>query len=130
MARILFVNDEPDLLEVCAQLLSDAGHEVVTLTEGRRAPGAATRVRPDLMIIDWVVNDATAEAVLRALRFERTTAHLPVLLISARVDGELKAKLYGLNGYLRKPFTAGQLLRAIDEVLAGEAFASRPISSS
>lgn len=130
MARVLFVNDEPDLLEVCAQLLRDAGHEVVTLTEGRRAPAAASRVQPDLMIIDWVVNDATAEAVLRALRFERTTAHLPVLLISARVDGELKAKLYGLNGYLRKPFTAGQLLRAIDEVLAGGAAASRPISSS
>jgi two-component system phosphate regulon response regulator PhoB len=128
VARILFVDDEPDLVEVCAQLLGDAGHEVVALTEGRRAPAEAARVRFDLMIIDWVVNDETAETVLRALRFERTTAHLPVLLISARVDGELKAKLYGLNGYLRKPFTAGQLLRAIDDVLAREA--ALPPSSS
>jgi two-component system phosphate regulon response regulator PhoB len=126
LARILFVNDEPDLLEVCAQLLDDAGHEVVTLTDGRRAPAAAVRVRAELLIIDWVLNDTTAEAVLRALRFERTTAHLPVLLISARVDGELKAKLYGLNGYLRKPFTAGQLLRAIDDVLANQASRSLP----
>jgi two-component system phosphate regulon response regulator PhoB len=126
VARILFVNDEQDLVDVCAQLLSDAGHDVVTLVDGRRAPVTAARILPDLMILDWIVNDATAEAVLRALRFERVTAHLPVLLISARVDGELKAKLYGLDGYLRKPFSAGQLLRAVDEVLARRSLTARP----
>lgn len=126
MARILFVNDEQDLVDVCAQLLGDAGHDVITLVDGKRAPAAAVHVRPDLMILDWVLNDATAESVLRALRFERETAHLPVLLISARVDGELKAKLYGLDGYLRKPFSAGQLLHAVDEVLAREATTPLP----
>lgn len=126
MARILFVNDERDLVEVCAQLLRAAGHDVFTLTDGKEAPTEAVRVRPDLMILDWVVNDATAESVLRALRFERKTAHLPVLLISARVDGEIKAKLYGLDGYLRKPFSASQLLRAVEEGLARQASAPLP----
>jgi two-component system phosphate regulon response regulator PhoB len=126
VARILFVNDERDLVDVCAQLLGDAGHEVITLSDGKQAPTAAVRALPDLMILDWVVNDATAESVLRALRFERVTAHLPVLLISARVDGEIKAKLYGLDGYLRKPFSAAQLLRAVDDVLAHQGAAPLP----
>src|SRR5438046_2810662 len=68
MARILVLNDEADLLEVMAMILSDDGHEVSAISAGRKAFEAALQFGPDLVVMDWRLDGITAEEVVRALR--------------------------------------------------------------
>ncbi len=113
MARILFVNDEADLVEVSSDLLSGEGHEVVALTDARKTLETARRMKPDLLVLDWILNGLTAEDVVRQLRLEPATARLPILLISALSDTAERARLLTADGYLRKPFSADGLSRAV-----------------
>jgi DNA-binding response OmpR family regulator len=117
MASILLVNDEADLVEVCEMVLEEAGHEVESLTNANRAAAHASRMRPDLVILDWVTKKSSGEEVLRRLRLAPATAKVPVLMVSALADGHVTAKLYGLDGFLRKPFKANELVGAVDAVL-------------
>jgi CheY-like chemotaxis protein len=126
VARILFVNDEADLVEISAALLSEVGHDVVPLTDGRLTVETAVREKPDLLVLDWIMNGITGDEVVRALRLEPATARLPILLISALPDATEVARLYALDGCLRKPFSADDLVRAVDERLATAAASHAP----
>jgi DNA-binding response OmpR family regulator len=71
------------------------------------------RMPPDVIILDWVLRDRRADEVLRKIRREPSLSRLPVLIVSALPDGEERARLYGANAFLAKPFTADGLLRAV-----------------
>jgi DNA-binding response OmpR family regulator len=117
MARILVVNDEADLVEICELVLEEVGHEVDTLTEGRLAAELAKRTQPELIVLDWQMKSTTGGEVFRQLRSEPATAQIPVLLISAIPDGQLLARMYGMDGYLQKPFVGNSLVEAVDGLL-------------
>jgi DNA-binding response OmpR family regulator len=117
MVRILLVNDESDLVSICEMVLEEAGYEVDALTDGRSAVELARRARPDLVILDWLMKDTKGEDVLRQLRTDSVTARIPVLMVSAIHDGDITARTYGTEGFLKKPFTAEALLTAVQRVL-------------
>jgi DNA-binding response OmpR family regulator len=118
MARILILNDETDLVDICGIVLREAGHRVDAFTDESRALDLTASTLPDLFILDWKMKHSTGEAVLRQLRTNPRTSTIPVLLVSALPDGGMKARLYGFDGYLQKPFTAQALLHAVDMLLA------------
>jgi DNA-binding response OmpR family regulator len=124
MSRILLVNDEPDLLEVMEMILGEAGHEVAALTAGQRAFEVALTFAPDLIVLDWRLNGITAEEVVRQLRLDPRTIQAPILLISALQDADAKARLLGIDGCLRKPFTGDALVGAVGAILSSPAGAS------
>jgi DNA-binding response OmpR family regulator len=117
MARILLVNDEEDLVDVCKMLLEEAGYEVDTLTDGRHALEVARKRGPDLIILDWIIRESTGEEVLRQLRTDSELSRIPVLMVSAIHHGEMTARTYGANAFLKKPFTAEGLVDAIETLL-------------
>ncbi len=82
-------------------VLEDAGYEVETLTDGRRTLEVAQRTGPDLVVLDWVMGESEGDKVTRQLRNDSATARIPVLLISATHDGEITARTYGIDGFLR-----------------------------
>jgi DNA-binding response OmpR family regulator len=126
MAKILLVNDEPDLLEVMTMILAEEGYDVCAIAEGRRAFEAALQMRPDVVVLDWRLDGITADEVVRQLRTEPTTARAPILLISASPDAGDKARLLGIEGYLRKPFDAQPLLDAVNALVPHGAGAPAP----
>jgi len=81
-ARLLVVDDEPNILELLATSLRFAGFEVATATNGRDALAEARRLRPDLVVLDVMMPDMDGFAVVRRMRGEGTTA--PVLFLTAR----------------------------------------------
>jgi DNA-binding response OmpR family regulator len=117
MARVVFVNDEVDLVDLCTLTLKEAGHEAFGFTDADRALEAMLRMPPDVIILDWVMRDRKADEVLRKLRREPSLSRLPVLIVSALPDGEERARLYGANAFLAKPFTVDGLLRAVQSLL-------------
>jgi two-component system, OmpR family, phosphate regulon response regulator PhoB len=120
MARILIVNDEADLVDLCEMVLEEAGHECTALTDGRRALEMARRSRPDLIVLDWLMPQSKGDELLRQLRTDPETARIRVLLVSAMHDGEIKARTYAADGFLKKPFDADALLHAVRQLLPPE----------
>jgi len=67
-ARLLVVDDEPNILELLATSLRFAGFEVATATNGREALTEARRLRPDLVVLDVMMPDMDGFSVVRRMR--------------------------------------------------------------
>jgi DNA-binding response OmpR family regulator len=113
MARILVVDDEPDILLLHRLNLEGAGHEVLLAADGMKALERIDEDQPDCVVLDVMMPVLDGWGVLEALQ-SRSVAP-PVLVVSAKsalADVELAMSM-GAQGYLAKPFNAQVLL---DEV--------------
>lgn len=116
MARILIVDDEPDVLAVLARMLEAEGHAVKpagSAEEGLELLGAGSY---DLVVMDIDLPRMTGfEAIQRFS--ERSAA--PILLMSGHADESFRedAKALGARGLLGKPFDSDELMKSVREAL-------------
>ena len=113
MARILVVDDEPDILLLHRLNLEGAGHEVLLAADGMKALQRIDEDAPDCVVLDVMMPVLDGWGVLEALR-SRDTAP-PVLVVSAKsASTDIEHALsMGAAGYLAKPFNS---LTLLDEV--------------
>ena len=116
-ARLLVVDDEPNILELLATSLRFAGFEVATATNGREALTEARRLRPDLVVLDVMMPDMDGFSVVRRMRGEGTTA--PVLFLTARdaTEDKVTGLTVGGDDYVTKPFSLEEIVARIRAVL-------------
>jgi two-component system OmpR family response regulator len=116
-ARLLVVEDEPNILELLAGSLRFTGFEVMTATNGAEAVQAAQRHRPDLIVLDVMLPDIDGFDVVRRLRSGGT--HTPVLFLTARdaVQDRIKGLTIGGDDYVTKPFSLEEVVARIRAVL-------------
>ncbi|HVB45608.1 MAG TPA: response regulator transcription factor [Streptosporangiaceae bacterium] len=116
-ARLLVVEDEPNILELLAASLRYAGFEVVTAAAGNDAVQAAQRHRPDLIVLDVMLPDMDGFEVLHRLRGGGTRT--PVVFLTARDSTEDKVRGLTLGGddYVTKPFSLEEVIARIHAVL-------------
>ena len=111
-ARILVVDDEPNIQAAIRPLLTSSGYEVITAMTGRAALDAVERHSPDVVVLDLGLPDMDGIEVCRLIREER---NVPVIVLSAR--GAEKDKVHALDAgaddYVTKPFGAEELLARI-----------------
>jgi two-component system phosphate regulon response regulator PhoB len=127
-ARILVVDDEPDLLELVRVTLTQSGHQVDTAASGREALDALRRRRPDLLILDLMLPDVSGTELCRRLRSERETATLPVLMLTAKADEVDRVVGFelGADDYVTKPFSPRELVLRVAALLRRSAAPSDP----
>jgi two-component system OmpR family response regulator len=116
-ARLLVVDDEPNIVDLLATSLRFAGFEVVTAMTGADAVRAVERHRPDLVILDVMLPDVDGFVVLRRLR--SGPDHLPVLFLTARDanDDKVAGLTLGGDDYVTKPFSLEEVVARIRAVL-------------
>ncbi|TDB91111.1 response regulator [Actinomadura sp. KC216] len=116
-ARLLVVEDEPDILELLSVSLGHSGFAVLTATSGTAAVQAAQRHRPDLIVLDVMLPDLDGFDVVRRLRSggDRT----PVLYLTARdaVQDRVRGLRLGGDDYVTKPFSLEEVVARIEAVL-------------
>jgi two-component system KDP operon response regulator KdpE len=115
-ARILVVDDEPQLVRALRTTLEGAGYTVETAATGEQALTAASFHPPDAILLDLVLPDLSGTDVCRELR---RWSSAPIVLISA-VDDEaekVSALDAGADDYVTKPFAIGELLARLRAVL-------------
>lgn len=121
MARVLVVDDNLDLLRMIQMLLEErGGHQVILSTSGEDGLEKARATPPDLAIIDVMMPGMTGYELCRRLRQEPSTAHIPILILTARgqpIDRET-ALASGADDYLAKPVTMSELLERVNALLA------------
>jgi CheY-like chemotaxis protein len=111
------VNDEADLVELCAMVLEDQGYETVLATDGPLALELARKYQPDLILLDWVIPRMAGDEVFRVLRADPKTRHIPVMMMSASHKARDAAEALGVDNFLPKPFEAEDLVYAVQETL-------------
>ena len=116
-ARLLVVDDEPNILELLATSLRFAGFEVVTASNGREALAEARKSRPDLVVLDVMMPDMDGFAVVRRMRGEGLGA--PVLFLTARdaTEDKVTGLTVGGDDYVTKPFSLEEIVARIRAVL-------------
>ena len=120
MARVLVVDDDPDLLNLVSFRLRKAQHKVIAVPEGQEALAVvAERGAPDVAVLDVMMPGIDGLTLLGRLRELEGLQRLPAIFLSARVQPEDIEAGRSLGAtYLTKPFVATALLRAIDAALA------------
>ena len=124
-ARLLVVDDEPNIRELLSASLRYAGFEVATASDGQQALALAESFRPDLLVLDVMMPGLDGFGVVRRLR--QAGRHTPVLFLTARDAPEDKVSGLTLGGddYVTKPFSLDEVLARIRAVLRRTAAAAR-----
>lgn len=119
MARILVVDDQPDILLLMRVLLEPAGHETLLAADSERALERLDAESVDLVLLDVFMPVRDGWSVLRAIQAKEKPAR--VVIVSSRAAPEDLQRAFDLGavGYLPKPFLPDQLLAAVDAAMAG-----------
>jgi DNA-binding response OmpR family regulator len=127
-ARILIVEDDPDIAQLIALYLDKAGLVSERLASGREAIASISARPPDVVILDLMLPHVGGFDVCRAVRANPATAGVPVLMLTAR--GEEADRVAGLeigaDDYLTKPFSPSELVARVRALLRRAARTAAP----
>lgn len=116
-AKLLVVDDEPNIRELLSTSLRFAGFDVVAAANGRDALAAAETHNPDLAVLDVMLPDMDGFTVTRRLR--AAGRHFPVVFLTARddTDDKVTGLTVGGDDYVTKPFSLDEVVARIRAVL-------------
>lgn len=118
MALILIVDDEFSVLEVVEAILTDAGHQVITASNGRQGLERAREKRPNLVLLDLMMPIMGGPSMLKALREEPGSRDIPVIIMSSMPERSVSQSAKGAyTAFLRKPFRIRDLLDVVNGAL-------------
>ena len=118
-ARILVVDDEPDITALVAYHLARAGFRVKTAATGLEALEAVQAEPPDLIVLDLMLPGRSGLEILAELRRHEETRDIGVILLTARREevDRIKGLSEGADDYLTKPFSPEELVLRVKAVL-------------
>lgn len=108
---VLIVEDDRDILDFNAALMKEEGYHVLTATNGVKALEIVSASIPDIVITDLMMPGMDGIALLTAIRKQDITAHIPVIILSAKASADAKSTgiSVGAQAYLPKPFSPAEL---------------------
>jgi DNA-binding response OmpR family regulator len=114
--KILIVDDEPQIVEICQDYLKAAGYETVIAGNGAQGLSLARREKPDLIVLDLMMPEMDGLDVCRALRRE---SDVPIIMLTARVEetDKIIGLELGADDYITKPFSPRELVARVRVVL-------------
>lgn len=115
MARILIIEDEPDIQTLLRYNLEKDGHQVVVVANGDDGLHEARRSPYDLVLLDLMLPDRDGLEICRQLRSRDATSHIPIIMVTAK--GEESDVVVGLglgaDDYVTKPFRVKELMARV-----------------
>jgi two-component system phosphate regulon response regulator PhoB len=116
---VLVVEDEPAIQELIAVGLTRHGHEVRRAATANDAWESVAEVLPDVILLDWMLPDASGPSFARRLRGEPRTREVPIIMLTARAgdDDKVAGLDSGVDDYVTKPFSPRELEARIQAVL-------------
>jgi len=118
-ARILVVEDDPDIAELVARYLDKAGFTTERVATGRDALTAIVARPPDALVLDLMLPHVDGLEVCRAVRANDRTAALPIIMLTARAEESerIVGLELGADDYLAKPFSPNELVARVRALL-------------
>jgi DNA-binding response OmpR family regulator len=122
-AKILVIDDDPDVRTLCRLNLGWAGHEVLEAGGGQEALDMVAADIPDALVLDIMMPVVDGLDVLRNVRSDPATREIPVVVISARVgvEDQVRGLETGADAYVTKPFSPETLTAMVECALGADA---------
>ena len=117
--RLLLVEDDSALAELVAFHFERAGFAVTRTGDGEEAMMLVSENKPDLVLLDWMIEGTSGIEVCRRLRRRDATADLPIIMLTARGDEDdrVRGLETGADDYVTKPFSPKELLARAQALL-------------
>ena len=125
-ARVLVVDDEPDLIHILEFGLKAAGYQVDVAADGQEGLKKARETKPDIILLDLMLPKLDGYKVCRLLKFDERYRQIPIIILSARTQegDQTLAKEMGANRFVTKPYEFGEILAHIEALLKASSVSS------
>jgi two-component system cell cycle response regulator DivK len=122
-AKILIVEDDPDMMRILAQALTGAGYQVIHGFGGEDALRKAKDLKPDLVVTDLSMPQVSGVAVIQMIKNNPETRHIRVIAVTAHVWDSIakSAGSVGCDAFIGKPFSTKRLIQEVQNQLAPSA---------
>jgi DNA-binding response OmpR family regulator len=120
MARVLVVDDEPDLRELVRTVLTYHGHQVALAEDGEKALEVLASQRPEVMVLDLMMPNTDGFGVLKEMKRQGMTGNVKTLVLTCmnRESDWLRGYKHGAHQYLTKPFDPEELADKVEMLLS------------
>ena len=115
MRRILVVDDDREVVRLIRAYLEQAGFEVLAAHDGDTAVHIIRRERPDLLLLDLMLPGKDGWEITRLVRGDATMAHIPIIMLTARVDDtdKIVGLELGADDYVTKPYNPREVVARV-----------------
>ncbi len=119
-ARILVVDDDPDIVTMLSTRLTSRGFKVSTASDGHQAIELTKKELPDVVLLDVMMPGKSGWEVARAIKQDPATNAVKIVMVSAigAKTNEITAPIYGADAHVDKPFELDHLEKVIRQLLA------------
>ncbi len=113
---ILVIEDNQDMLQLIGRILQSEGYRVILAADGVYGMDLARAAKPDLVLLDIMMPGPDGYTILESIR---QYSNVPVIMVTAKWEKEAvqKASALGADGYVKKPFSPGELLFRVEAKL-------------
>ena len=120
-ARILIVEDEPNIVESLSFILGRAGFEVDTISDGAEALERLRRQSFSALVLDIMLPGMNGIDVLKAIRSDNALSSLPVMVLTAKgqASDRRAAEAIGADAFVTKPFSNAEVVERVSRLAEG-----------
>lgn len=116
--KILIMDDDPTIADLLREALADEGYETHMTTQSLRFYDAVTQVRPDLILLDLMMQYLDGRDELQLMKM--SSFNIPVIVVTAFLDADKEAEEFRGSGVVHivyKPFDLDQLVELVRETI-------------
>jgi len=118
--KILIADDDISIAELLTQALTEEGYDTYKAVQSLRFYDAVRQHKPDLILLDLMMPYLEGRDELMLLKMDESTAHIPVIVITAHSEAKQEEEEYrklGVSAMLLKPFDLERLLQLIRQII-------------
>ena len=120
MAKILLIDDDPDIRMVMSKMLNKEGYAVETASRREEALECIANEKPSLILLDVLLSGADGRELCREIKATEATKDIPVIMFSGHPSAAQQFESYGADDFIAKPFNTETLLQKLSRQI-GEA---------
>ena len=130
--RVLSVDDSSVVRKLVTMILTAEGFKVSTASDGLEGVNKAKEIKPDIILLDFVMPKMNGFQVCRILQKDEKLRHIPVILVTSKGDkvGDKFVDQLGVTGYITKPFQPEELVSKIHQTLEGQPSTAEPSAAA
>lgn len=120
MATVLVIDDDETIRSLVTHKLAIQGHTVFTEIDGDAGLNRARELKPEVIVVDWMMPERSGIEVCRELRADQATAGAHIILLTAKAQEDDIERGYesGVDDYITKPFSPRELLSRVEQAVA------------
>jgi len=121
LKRVIYFEDESDMVELVRIILGREGYAVEGVREGQVGLQAIKEELPELILLDLMMPDMDGWEIFRQIKNDEATMNIPIIVITAKaqtVDKVLGLEIAKVDDYISKPFRPHELVERVEKILS------------